>query len=148
MPQFLLLLVSLFLEGFQLVTGLARLFLNTGEEVYETLGVVLKELFGAPEAHLTHVFVFHQLGYFFVLCFNHMLHQEHLPFLFDQLPPRLSVLRPLNGNVHSTSLRNLDFTLNFRVDRQRTGLNLCLTELTKTSLAHGSILFPHSELFF
>jgi len=148
LTQFLLLLIPLFLKSFQFVTGLARLFLNTREEVYETLGVILKELLWATESHLSHIFVFHKLGYFFVLCFNHMLHKEHFSLLFDKLPSRFSIFWPLHGNVHSSGLRHLDFTLDFRVNRESAGLDLCLTELTKTPFAHRSILFPDSKLFF
>ena len=148
LAQLLLFLVSLLLEGLELVTGLARLFLNASEEVNEALSVVLKELFGATKSHLAHVLMLHKLGNFLVFRLNHMLHKEHLAFLFNKLPARLSVFWPFHRNVHSASLRHLNFSLDFGVDGQCARLDFRFTEFTKTSFTHGSVLFPDAKLLF
>ena len=117
LTQFLLFLITLFFEGLQFMRGLACLLLDPGEEVDKALRIVLKKLFWASQTHLAHVFVLHQLGNFLVLGLNHMLNEEHFPFLFDKLPPGFTIFRSFNGNIHSASLRHLNFALHFRVDR-------------------------------
>lgn len=116
LTQFLLLSIAFLLELFEFIIGLARLFLNPGEEVNEALSIVLKKLFRATKTHLPHVLMLHQFSYFLVLCFNHVLDQEHLSFLFNQLPPTFSVFWSLNRNIHTTCFRNLYFALNFRIN--------------------------------
>ena len=121
---------ALLLEDFEFVSSYSSLLLDLGEEVDETLGVVLEQLLGATKTHLTHVLVLHQFSDFLVLSFNHVLDQEHFTLLLDKLPARFTVLRALDGNVHTASFRDLNFALNLRVNGQSTRFNFGFTKLS------------------
>ena len=72
----------------------------------------------------------HEFSNFLVFSFNHVLDEEHLTLLLNQLPARFTVLGTLNWDIHAAGFRYLNFTLNFGVNGQSTRFNFGFTKLS------------------
>ena len=77
---------------------------------------------------------------------EHLLHQEHLSLLLNQLPSVLSVLGSFNWNCETGSFSHVDFLLNLGVDCQSRRLDVCFAYLPQTTLSRWSVLLPDLQL--
>lgn len=79
---------------------------------------------------------------FSLFSLEHLLDEEHLTLLLNELVAILLVLGSLNRDGEAGSLTHVDLALDFRVYGQCTWLDVGLTNLAETALSGGSVLLP------
>ena len=82
-----------------------------------------------------------------VLQRQHLLHQEHLSLLLNQLVAVLSVLLSLDWHVEASSLGHVDLLLDFGVDGKGARFDVGFTKLAETAFSGGSVFLPDLEAF-
>ena len=130
--------------GVLVVLGrLLCLILDLVEEVDKALGIGRQHVLTGLQTVLTHVCVILEPLDFSLLGLEHLLDQEHLPLLLDELVAVLLVLGALNRDREARCLPHIDLTLYLRVDSQSTGLDIGLAYFPKAALPGGSVFLPY-----
>lgn len=80
-----------------------------------------------------------------LLGFQHLLHEEHLSLLVDQLVAVLFVLGTLDGDGEAGGLSHVDLALELGVDRQGGGLDVGLAYLAQTTFPRWTVFLPDFE---
>lgn len=131
------------IQGFRRIL---RLLLDSVEEVDEQMRVLLEHILRTSETILSHGCHLGKALDLGLLDLQHLLHQSDLSLLFNELPPILPVLGPLNRNGEPGSLSHIDFALNLWVDGQLRWLYVGFTNLAEAALPRGPVLFPNAQL--
>jgi len=85
--------------------------------------------------------------HFFVFCLEHLLYQEHFPFLLDKFITVLHIFLTLTGHSKALELRDVNFALDLGVDSELAGLDLSLTKLAQASFPDWPVFFPNAQVF-
>lgn len=108
--------------------------------------VGFQHVFGAGKTILSHGCHLSEPLNLRLLDLKHLLNEADLTLLLNQLPSVFSVLRPLNGNGKTSSLRDIDFALDLWIDGELRWLNVSFTNFPKASFSGRSILLPNPQL--
>lgn len=80
-----------------------------------------------------------------LLCFEHLLDQEHFSLLINKFVSVLLVLRTFNRDREPCCLAHVYLTLNLGVNCKGTWLDVSLANLAEASLPCGAVLLPDLE---
>lgn len=122
-------------------------FLDLIEEVNEALSISSQHILRRFQSVLTHMRMIFQPLDLALLRLKHLLHQEHFPFLVNELVPVLLVLRSLNGNSEPGGFSHVNLILHLRIDRECRWLDVCLAYFPETAFPSGSVLLPNFKGF-
>ena len=100
----------------------------------------------ALEAHLAHLIEVGQTVDLFVLFLQQHLNQEHLSLLFDQVPSVLAVFWSLYRHIEPSSLSDVDFVSDVRVNGECSWLDVGFAELSETAFSSRSVFLPNLKL--
>lgn len=123
---------------------LLSLLLDVVEELQEGLRVSFEHVFRASQTILTHGCVLGQPLDLFLLGLEHLLHQEHLSLLLNELPAVFPVLGALNRDREPRSFIN--FALDFWINGQLGRFDIGFTNFTEAPLSGGPVFLPDLEL--